>query len=239
MANNHSDKTKDHLRTLSEAYDKTVDDYKKGIEEEDLLPDEFKNSKRYKRFKDLINSNPDPSGSDDSQIFNYLNPKVGMKFLDVGSCANLITGKLHEWPSEYYGIDISPKLIKASLDFVKRNNLKIGGLYVAEAAKMPFEDNSFDISAIIGVFEYFDINYIRKALEELHRVMKPEGKTVIDIPNFSNPDCKIMIELERHLGRTSKNTLSNEEFETELKKLFSIEKIDTQIMISYFAKSKK
>ena len=147
--------------------------------------------------------------------------------------------KLHEWPSEYYGIDISPRLIKASQNFIKRNNIKIGGLYVAEVAKMPFGNNFFDICAVIGVLEYFDIAYIQKALQELHRVLKPQGKIVVDMPNFDHPDCNTMIELEGFLGRTSESVPSNEEFEAELKKLFSIERIDAQIMTSYFARAKK
>lgn len=223
------------IKIISEAYDKTVDNFNEGIEDEDLLPEEFKNSERYKRLKKIITSNP--SGSADLPIYNYLNPKSGMKFLDVGSCANLICKKLHEWPSEYYGIDISLKLIKASQNFVKHNNIKIGGLYVAEVAKMPFGNNFFDICAVIGVLEYFDITYIKKALKELHRVLKPQGKIVVDMPNFNHPDCITMIELEGYLGRTRKNVPSNEGFEKEFKKLFSMEGVDNQIMTSYFARA--
>jgi SAM-dependent methyltransferase len=237
MTKKSSGKTNDPIKVISKAYDKTVDNYNEGIEDEDLLPEEFKNSERYKRFKKILSSNP--NGSEDSQIFEYLNPKKGMKFLDVGSCANLICKKLHEWPSEYYGIDISPKLIKASQNFVKRNNLNIGGLYVAEVANMPFANNFFDICAVIGVLEYFDIEYIKKALKELHRVLKPQGKIVLDMPNFNHPDCKTMIELEGYLERTRENVPSNEEFEKKFKKLFSIEKVDNKIMKSYFARAKE
>jgi ubiquinone/menaquinone biosynthesis C-methylase UbiE len=237
MTAKRSSKTKDHLSVISKAYDMTVDNFNEGIEDEDLLPDEFKNSERYKRFKKIISSNP--NRSEDSQIIEYLNPKKGMKFLDVGSCANLICKKLHEWPSKYYGIDISSKLIIASQNFVKRNNKKIGGLYVAEVAKMPFENNFFDICAVIGVLEYFDIFYIKKALKELHRVLKPQGKIVVDMPNFDHPDCKTMIEFEGYLGRTRSNVPSNEEFDNEFKKLFSVEKVDHQIMTAYFARAKE
>lgn len=71
-----------------------------------------------------------------------------MKFLDVGSCANLITKELYKWPSEYYGIDISPKLIEATKNFVKKNSIKIGGLYEEEVSNMHFEDNFFDICGV-------------------------------------------------------------------------------------------
>ena len=53
----------DPIKVISKAYDKTVDNYNEGIEDEDLLPEEFKNSERYKKFKKIITSNP--SGSED------------------------------------------------------------------------------------------------------------------------------------------------------------------------------
>jgi SAM-dependent methyltransferase len=229
---------KTSVKVICEAYDKTVDNYNEGIEDEDLLPNEFKNSERYKRFKVTIASNR--GTSEDPRIYDYLDPKKGMKFLDVGSCANLICKNLHKWPSTYYGIDISPKLIEVSQNFVKHNNIKIGGLYVAEVANMPFENNFFDICAVIRVLEYFDIVYIKKTLEELRRVLKPQGKIVVDMPNFNHPDCNTMIESEGYLGRTRKNVPSHEEFENELKKSLFIEYVDdSQIMISYFARVKE
>lgn len=237
MTNNNSSRDEKQLKIISKAYDRTVDNYNDGIEDEDLLPEEFINSERYKRFKK--NLEDCSCGSEDPKIFEFLAPGTGMRFLDVGSCANLICKKLHEWPSEYYGIDISPKLIKASQNFVKRNKIKIGGLYVAEVAQMPFENDFFDICAVIGVLEYFDIEYIKKALKELHRVLKPQSRVVVDMPNFDHPERSTMIELEGYLGRTRKDVPNNDEFEAELNILFSVEKIDSQIMTSYFARANK
>jgi len=47
-----------------------------------------------------------------------------------------------------------------------------------------------------------------------------------------------MIEYENYLGRDRDNTPNREEFETELKKLFKIEKTDDSgMMVGYFAKN--
>lgn len=227
---------KDQLTIIRNAYDKTVDHYYAGIEDEDLLPEEFKQSKRYKRFKAFFLS---PSvGSEDPNIVDYLRPQTGMNFLDIGCCANLITRNLGAWPSLYYGIDISPKLIEASQNYVNNHHLKIGGLAVADMANMPFNDHFFDIGAAIGVLEYFDITYIHNALKELCRVMKPQGKIVIDFPNFSHPTCATMIELEGYLGRTRKNVPTNDVFEQELQTLFIIEMIDAQVMKTYYIRTR-
>ncbi len=224
------------LRIIRDAYDKTVDRYFAGVEDEDLLPEEFKQSDRYKRFKALLHM-PD-GGSGDAKIREYLQPQAGMRFLDVGCCANLMTRNLAAWPSTYYGIDISPKLIEASQNFVKNHQVNIGGLAVADMAHMPFDDHFFDICAVIGIVEYFDIAYIRTALKELHRVMKPQGRIVLDFPNTAHPDCTTMVEMEGYLGRTRQNVPTTHAFEKELRPLFSLEKSDANVMKTYFLVSR-
>ena len=44
------------------------------------------------------------------------------------------------------------------------------------AQEIPFEDNYFDCLIMIEVLRYFDLNDIKKALKESHRVLKPGGK---------------------------------------------------------------
>jgi ubiquinone/menaquinone biosynthesis C-methylase UbiE len=224
------------LETIRRAYDRTVDNFFNGITDEDLLPMEFKTSERYLRFHEILKSGS--PGSADPKIKEYLDPKPGMRFLDVGSAANLIVRDLGKWPSTYYGIDISPKLVDASREFAKRNNIKIGGLYVADAAKIPFEDGYFDICAVIGVLEYYDIPYIRRALEEISRVLKPRAKIVVDMPNLDHPEIMTMVEFEGYLGRPRHHLPTSSEFEAELKRSFFIDEMDrSQIMTGYFAKA--
>ncbi len=227
---------KSQIEIIKKAYDKNVDDYHNGIDELDLLPEEFKNSQRLKEFQTIKHS----CNSGEPDINEYLNPKPCMNFLDVGSCANLIGHKLYEWPSTYYGIDISPKLIKVTENFVNRNNIKIGGLCVAEAANLPFESKFMDIAAVIGIIEYFDIQYIKIAIRELHRVLKPQSRMVIDMPNLEHPDVNTMIEYETYLGRPRFNLPTKEQFEAEMRILFSIDKVnDSQIMTKYFVRTKE
>jgi len=229
---------KNQVQRVKKAYDDAVDHYHNGIEDEDLLPKKFKNSARYKRLMKILQSATFNSAC--PEIKKYLSPRKGMIFLDVGSCANLIGKKLYKWPSTYYGIDISPKLIRVTQNFVTKKNIKIGGLHVGEVAKMPFENNFFNVCAVIGVLEYFDIRYIKKSLSELHRVLKPGAKMVVDMPNLEHPDIHTMIELEEYLGRPRHNLPSNEQFEKEMKKLFSIDRIDdSRIMKVYFVRAEK
>lgn len=224
------------LETIRNAYDKSVDDHNNGIDELDSLPEEFKKSPEFQKFQDVKHSCH--SGAPD--IREYLNPMPGMKFLDVGSCANLLGHKLHEWSSTYYGIDISKKLIEVTKNFVVCYNMNIGGLRVAEVTNIPFENEFFDITAVIGVLEYYDIGYIKKALRELKRVLTPQGRMVVDLPNLKHPDVNTMITFEQYLGRPRFYLPTRKQFEEELTKLFSIDKIDDALlMIKYFVRADK
>jgi ubiquinone/menaquinone biosynthesis C-methylase UbiE len=224
------------IEIIRQAYDETVDRYFAGVEDEVLLPSEFRNSERYARFKECMRQGP--CGSHDPRIPLYLAPQSGMNFLDIGSGVNLIARGLEKWSSTYYGIDISGKLVHVTRNHAERNGCAIGGLSVADAAHIPFRDGFFDIGAAIGVFEYYDLAYIGIALQELRRVLKPQGRAVIDMPNGNHPAVDTMIELEAYLGRSRDVIPTSEEMEHELRRWFSVERIDdSHIMTLYFLRA--
>ena len=219
------------VQIIKQAYDKTVEDFNCGKADLDYLPDSFKNSEKFKRFINAISS----CNSGDHRIKYYLNPKEGMNYLDCGSCANLISYKLYEWPSLYFGIDISHKLLTITNAFVRTNKLNIGGLFIADISNLPFTNNFFDIASAIGVLEYYEVDYINLALKELNRVIKQNGKLVIDMPNEDHPDVLTMIEYENYLGRTRNKIVSKNEFIKALNEFFIIDYIDdSEVMMKYF-----
>jgi cyclopropane fatty-acyl-phospholipid synthase-like methyltransferase len=223
------------LKKIQKAYDLTVEQYQKGINPFDSIPEEIINSPGFKAImadKDKLNS-----GAPD--IKEYLNPKSGMRFLDAGCCANPANYRLDKWQSTYYGVDISSALVNAMKSFAKKEDISVGSLKVADISKLPFADNFFDIATVIGVFEYCTIDYIKDSLAELNRVLKPHAKMVLDVPNLEHPDVSIMFKLEEYLGRPNKPN-SRFAYEEALKPLFSIEKFDdTRVMIKYFVRNIK
>ena len=223
------------LDRVRKAYNLTVEQYNKGINPLDNVPEKIRNSPFYKSL--IADSGVLDSAAPD--IREYLAPKPGMRFLDAGCCANIVNYRLDQWPSTYYGIDISPRLISAMKDFVSRERISVGGLYIADVSSLPFDDNFFDIAAVIGVLEYSKLKYIRGALLELNRVLKPESRVVLDIPNQNHPHAKDMARLEKHLARP--NFLhSRSDFEKLLTPLFLTERIDdSQVMIKYFVRTIK
>ena len=222
----------DQLEKIRRAYDLTVEQFRKGIDPLESVPDNIRNTDFFQSMDSLTNIN-----SSAADIREYLSPETGMKFLDAGCSANLVNYNLGEWPSTYYGVDISPALIEAMKRFAERTNISIGGLYVADISALPFGNDFFDIAAIIGVFEYCTLEYIATSLQELRRVLKPGAKAVIDIPNSNHPHATDMQRLETYLGRP--NFLHTRlDFEKLLKSTFRIDITDdSQVMTKYFVRS--
>jgi ubiquinone/menaquinone biosynthesis C-methylase UbiE len=109
---------------------------------------------------------------------------------------------------------------------------------VAEVSNLPFINDYFDIATAIGVLEYYEMEYIMAALGELNRIVKKDGRLVIDMPNEKHPDVNTMIEYESYLDRPRKAIPSEEEFVVELKRFFLIEEVDnSQLMIKYFLRN--
>ena len=223
------------LERIRKAYDLTVEQYNKGIDPFEEVPEEIKRSAGFKSIiadKGKLNSSA-------PEIKEYLKPKPGMRFLDAGCNANLANYRLDKWRCTYYGVDISPVLIKTMKDFVIRKGISIGGLWYTDIANLPFDNNFFDIAAVIGVLEYCTLDYTARALTELHRVLKPRAKIVIDIPNLEHPHVNTMFKLEEYFRR-SNIPKPRTVFEAILTPLFAIEKTDdTRIMLKYFVRTSK
>lgn len=223
------------LELVAKSYDKGIEFGKKGIDLYNDLPDHITNDPDFHLWKH-DNMNGD-SGSE--EIKDYLSPQTNMKFIDLGCCLNLMFQGYDTWPSTYHGIDISNKTIELLNEYAKKNKLTIGSLYCGSIHETPFDDNYFDIGACIGVLEYFEKDFVQKALIEMHRIMKPNGKMVLDIPNLGNPVCRIMMLIEEHIGRPDKFDMQSYEFENMLQNYFVIDKVNVGGMIRYFLKCKK
>ena len=103
-----------------------------------------------------------------------------------------------------------------------------------------FDTNYFDIGTCIGVLEYFERDFVEKAIMEAHRIIKPCGKFVLDVPDMGSPEYRITMKIEEHLGRVDKFDMSSQEFEDMLKNYFEIEKTEkVGPMIQYFLSRKK
>lgn len=112
------------------------------------------------------------------------NPK---SILDVatgtGDFAILSAQKLQ--PQHVVGIDISEKMLEVGIEKIKKLDLQnVVTLQVGDSEAIDFAENSFDaITVGFGVRNFEDLS---KGLQEIHRVMKPDGITAI--LEFSMPE---------------------------------------------------
>src|SRR3989344_1071035 len=74
------------------------------------------------------------------------------------------------------GIDLSSRLLEMAKKIIPQAKLVKG-----DAEAMPFPDKSFDFVVMVGVFPYLlDVD---KALAEVKRVLRSDGKFIVTVPN--------------------------------------------------------
>ena len=61
--------------------------------------------------------------------------------------------------------------------------------YAASVADLPFADNSFDYVILNDVVEHIERPILEAALKELMRVVKPEGRILLEFPPWSSHDA--------------------------------------------------
>ncbi len=230
---------KKQLEAIAKSYDKGIDLGRKGIDSYDNFPSFITNHPYYPLFQQM-RMNGTLSDSARKEIVEYLAPKTGMKFIDLGCCLNLMYGGYKDWPSTYYGVDISSKTIELLHEYAEKNHITVGDLSCCSMHETPYDTNFFDIGECVGSLEYFERDFVRQAVVEFSRIMKSMGRFILDIPNIGSPEFEITKLIEEYLGRQDRFDLTVEEFETMLNAYFVIDKKEiVGPMIQYFLVSKK
>ncbi len=110
-------------------------------------------------------------------VLKRLSPVPGHSLLDV-SCGE---GHLLKWAAQLYemdgwGIDVSSVALQIS-----RQNLPQAKLVRCDGINLPFPDNTFHYITNLGSLEHY--TNIPQGVKEMARVLKPEGKAAILLPN--------------------------------------------------------
>jgi SAM-dependent methyltransferase len=100
--------------------------------------------------------------------------------LDVGCNAGDLLRDIHtQAPSiRLSGVDVNAQALETARMAAPAANIRH-----ASGAELPFESSAFDYATFIEVIEHIPADQRRKALEEIHRVLKPGATLLLRCPH--------------------------------------------------------
>lgn len=142
------------------------------MKKKEIYADEF-SGVTSKQFEEL--------GNRHKKILEIFSKYEFDKILDVGCSDGNFTQLLAKAckAKEVYGVDISERAV----NLARENGIKAFRVNVDEES-LPFEDNYFDAVYAGAIIEHlFDPDHF---LDEIYRVLKPNGIFVLDTPNLAS-----------------------------------------------------
>jgi len=117
-------------------------------------------------------------------IKDYFSLNSDSSLLDVGCAKGFMLHDIAKFiPGiTLKGIDISEYAITHAIEDMQKN------VKVADARKLPFEDNSFDVVISINTVHNLEKDELAKALQEIERVSK--GKSFITVDAYNSDEEK-------------------------------------------------
>jgi len=118
--------------------------------------------------------------------------------------------------TQIVGIDVNEQAIKTARDTIGQEKIQF---LVMNAEQLDFEDESFDTVSISASFHH--LSNIRQVLDEMERVLKPEGNWIIaEMHRDGQTEAELssiylhhwVAEVDSALGRLHNRTLARQEF---------------------------
>ena len=136
------------------------------------------NSVNFAELYQFFGDYPKPENVDILRRNATISMVDGGRILEIG-CA---TGHMTEYlapKGQVYAADIS-------MSYLKQVRNKVSGITLVrlDAHKLPFNTHFFDNILMTDVLEHVLVPC--RVLEEVHRVLKPEGKFILGVPNILN-----------------------------------------------------
>jgi ubiquinone/menaquinone biosynthesis C-methylase UbiE len=126
----------------------------------------------------------------------------GKKVLELGCYNSIVPFLLTEKSAKVIAIDSSKSVI------AKRPFLKNPSFVLMNAEQLDFPDNSFDLVYGAGILRYLDL---KKALPEIARVLKPNGKAIFFETLSINPIIFFTRSLSNVLFKKKERDLSSKD----------------------------
>jgi ubiquinone/menaquinone biosynthesis C-methylase UbiE len=132
---------------------------------------------------------------------------AGKKVLDVGSGNGYVLSKYAKEGAEVYGVDITSAAIALCQQRFALLDLH-GHFEVANAERLPFEDETFDCVCSMGVLHHTPDT--AAAVAEIFRVLKPGGRLIVMFYHRDSMLYRVTFPLLRMVHGKSMQQLVNE-----------------------------
>ncbi len=126
------------------------------------------------------------------EIVGLLGPTTGLACLDVGGDNGVVSYHLRRRGGTWTSVDVSEKAVESMRGLLGER------VELIRDGKLPFPDASFDVIVIIDLLEHLRDD--EKFVEECHRVMKPGGRLIVNVPHIKKG--AVLPPVRRMLGIT-------------------------------------
>ncbi len=138
------------------------------------------------------------------------------KVLDVGCNTGILTTKLRQL--DYTGIDISRWCIDKAMEYRTSSDYKF---MIMDCCDLKFNSSTFDLIIITDVLEHITEKERKKTLNEVYRVLKPNGLVVVSVPSKYHPQNIDFLRQIVTSRKITKEMIDNPFTKRELIKLLS------------------
>lgn len=115
-----------------------------------------------------------------AEFADVLEPQP-LRVLDIGcSTGACARGVIDMARHDYVGVDIDPGYIATA-----QRQAPLGKFIAADARRLDFASESFDLAMFVGVMHHMDDQLIRDCLTEVRRVLKRDGRLIVAEPVFT------------------------------------------------------
>jgi ubiquinone/menaquinone biosynthesis C-methylase UbiE len=126
-----------------------------------------------------------------NEITRMLGPTDHLCCLDIGADNGVLSFLLRQHGGMWKSADLDEQVVQLIRSLVETD------VYQIDGRSVPFEDNSFDRVVIIDVLEH--IHTDKEFIIELHRILKPGGILIINVPHIKN---SLLRQFRLWLGQT-------------------------------------
>ena len=136
-----------------------------------------------------------------SQFWQLKTPKKKQAWLDIGCGLSFLIYPWYEWNAFFSGQEVSTVARDILMSRGPQLNSKLfRGVKLGAAHLLDYEDNQFDNAIATGWSCYYGLDYWERVIEEVKRVLKPEGSFIFDVIDPESPLAEDWAILETYLG---------------------------------------